>query len=343
MTIDKQKLLDAEDALLSRVDGHLASRIMNRTSRGFNWASDLGFECDTYQALCRLKGELRPPNSLRLEKVFRRGREWEIPNVRLLQDAGIRVADRIGSYHWKEYQIKGRLDFWVYLKLDGREVKIPAEHKTCSPNVFRAVLKHKERGEPLTKAKYVWLRKYPGQLQTYELQMGSEFGLWFFFEAVSGDYFFWLYPLDYQYAESLIQRAERCNSNIAKGIIPEPKRKDICLGCDFCETYCFVGKDFGPGYELVDDEDLLAKVGRYFETMEAHDEHMELDLELLGNKKKPGLFYGRNVVTTDYKVTSKEVESSFWKVNKPKEEHSEKITYKYWKTTIEKLKEGEGE
>lgn len=340
MTIKPETLIEAEDRLLQTVDGHLASQISNKTSRGFNWASDLGFPCDTYQALCRLKGELRPKNPLGLEKVFRRGKVWETPNIRLLQDAGIQLIEKIGVYHWKEFQIKGRVDARVQLTLNGDKIICPFEHKTCSPNVFRTIKKHKEKGEPLTKAKYVWLIKYPGQIQTYMLQESQEVGLWFFFNVVNGDYFFWLYPLDYDYAETLIQRAELCNKNVASGIIPEPVQKEICLGCDFCETYCFVGKDFGAGFELVDEEDLISKLDRYHELIPVEDELKELRKELFGDKKKPGILYGRNIVTTDYKLSWKEIESSYWKIKEPKEQHAEKKFYTYLKPAMEKLREG---
>jgi len=299
----EKALLEIERKTKEKVDNYLLDRISNSTSRGFNYPSDLGFECDTYHALCRLKGNLRPKISLGLKKIFRGGDTWETPNIRLLQDAGIELKDRIGTYHWEEYQIKGRLDSWIDLRLNGKTARIPFEHKTASPNSYRAILRHKQDGIPLTKSKYSWLRKYPGQLQTYELQMGVDMGMWMYFEKSSCDYFFWLLPLDYEYAESLVKRAERCNENVKNKVIPEPERKDICNGCDFSATHCFVGKDYGEGFDLISDEELELMLNRWLELKPEVSEFNEIEKELKRRR-------GRNMIVGDVKLEWTEYETS---------------------------------
>lgn len=323
-----EKLVEIEKKYKDRLDATFA-RDLSRSSRWSNWAGDLGFPCDTFQAACRLKGDTRPKYSIPLKKIFRVGIEWEEPNYQLIKKAGIKIIDRIGKFTWQDKHIAGRLDFRIGIPdpNNGKEIIIPLEHKTCSPNSFRAILKHKLDGESLTKSKYHWIRKYPGQLTTYNLMDGSEYGMWFFFEKVSGDYFFWLIPLDYEYGEELIQRAERCNRNVEKGIIPKPEYKDICSTCDFAMTYCFPDRDFGPGFELIDNDEIEAKIKRYKELNHFVTEYNSLKKELIGKKNNPGLFLGKNIVIGNFKITSKEVSYSGYTI-KPG---------KYWQTSIEEL------
>jgi len=328
-----------EEELKAQVDCHLEKGIWAPSSSAWNRASELGTDCDTFHALIRTRGDIRPRISLSREKVFRRGREWETPNIRLLQDSGIELKDRIGMYEWKEFLIRGKLDSWVVVPQVGSN-HIPFEHKTCSPNAFRSILEHKQQRTSLTRSKYSWIRKYPGQLQVYMLQMGVEWGLWYFFDVASGDYFFWLSPLDLEFAETLLQRAERANANVKAATVPKPKYCDLCDKCDFSMAYCFPDKDFGPGFDLVVDDELEAKVKRFKSLDSDYQEYQSLKKELIGDNKKPGLFYGRNMIVGNYKVTSKPRRSTWFSI--PDEV---KLPYKqttdYFSTDIEELGGGE--
>jgi len=289
-------LIEIENQLKGKIDAHLEKDIRDYP-RHTNWAGDLGFECDTYHALARIHPELRPTKSLNLIKIFRTGNVYETPNIQLMQNAGLDVVEQARSYQWREKKISGRIDGKIRVPEIGG--LIPLEHKACSPNIFRSVKKMKAEGTPLTKAKTPWTRNYPGQLTAYALMDGEEFGCWFFFDKVIGDYFFWILPLDLEYAESLIQRAERANENVEKKTVPQPERKEICLTCDFNKTSCFVGQDFGPGFEMLDAEDLILKLQRWQETKMAFSEHEDLDEEI------KDLFRGRQAIVGDFKITSK--------------------------------------
>jgi len=299
-----------EESLKLKVDSYLDSKIRKSRAKS-NRASELGFPCDNYQVLLRLEG--KPRRTIAREKVFRMGTVLETPNMRLLQDAGISLRERIDEYTWPKYNIEGWLDAWVEVPELTKD-KIPLEHKTCSPQVFKSVLSFRMKGESLTQSKYIWLRKYPGQLMIYCLLKGTELGLWFFFEKSSGDYFFWVLKLDYEYSEELIQRAERVENYVAKHEIPKAEYKSVCPKCDFNLTRCFVGKDYGEGFEFVDSDELEAKIKRYLELEVYDSERKELHSEIIGERKKPGLFYGKNVVIGNYKVTSKKSEFVYYQV-----------------------------
>ena len=59
--METEKIETLFTALLEK---HVGEGVSNQISRPRNNASDLGFECDTYQAAVRLKGHLRPEISL---------------------------------------------------------------------------------------------------------------------------------------------------------------------------------------------------------------------------------------------------------------------------------------
>jgi len=293
-TLDLKKI---EAELTQQLNSHVEKGIRNNISRGHNNASDIGFECDTYQALCRLRGELKPRIPIALEKIFRVGKEWERPNIRWLQDAYIQARETSDKrWEWKEYDIVGYMEADIVIPQISRRDKFPLEHKTVSPNGMREIRKCKARGVPLTQANQPWVKKYPGQLMTYELFKEVDLGVWFFFEKTSGDFLWWLASLDYDYAESLIRRADRCNENVARGRIPPVVQKDLCNKCDFSRTYCFPGCDYGPGFVFLSHEEAERRLRRREELKGVHAEYEALDKSLKDH------FRGRNVVVGDFKI-----------------------------------------
>lgn len=312
--------IEIEGKLKEKVDLYLSKEI-KAYARWSNWAGDLGLDCDTYQALCRLKPELKPLSTLEKIKIFRTGNISETPNLQLMQNAGIKILEQARPYQWKEKQISGRIDAKIEIQNE-KKLIIPLEHKACSPNVFRTILKHKQEGTSLTKSRYPWVRKYPGQLQVYELMDGSEYGVWFFYNKVSGDYFFWFLQIDFEYTETLIKRAERCNENVDKNFIPPPEQKEICDGCDFASTFCFSGKTYGPGFEFISDPEIETKVDKYFELEDAEKERKEIHEELKDTFEKRHVIIG-----SKYKIDGKEIERKEYIV----------AAGNYWKIKIERL------
>ena len=327
--LSKETILKIENEYKQKIDSILAKDVRSY-ARYTNWAGDLGFECDTYQAVCRLHPELKPLPPLNLIKVFRTGKEWETPNIQLMQNSGIKIVEQARPFQWKEKQISGRIDAKIGISINGDNLVIPLEHKTCNDNSFRAILDHKIKEIPLTKSKYHWLRKYPGQLTSYEIMDGSEYGMWFYFNKSNGDYFFWLLPLDFEYGESLIQRAERCNENVEKNQIPKPAYQELCAKCEFAKTYCFPDKDYGPGFSLISDDELESKLIRWYELKPQSKEFEDLDKEIKEHLK------GKSAIIGDFIIESKEFERKNYEVPPEiKEQYLEISTY--FKTSIKKL------
>lgn len=322
--------IEIENALKAKADAYLM-RERDIHPRWSNWAGDLGFECDTYQCLARLHPELKPLPDIGLMKIFRASSMTEKPNLQFLSDAGIKIVEQGRPYQWVEKKISGRIDSKIGIEVEGKEFIVPLEHKAVSPYVFRDIIKHKAEGIPLQKSKRAWLRKYPGQIMTYELMDGAEFGSFFYYDKAGGDYLFWIVSLDLEYAETLVQRAERVNKFVDEGVIPPAERKEICERCDFEKTACFTGKEGGEGYEMIFDQaDLDAKLARWDEIREIAKEFEEIDDDI------KSAFKGKTVITADFKIESKPYE--YTKFNVPPEIGSQYAEKRQgFRTTIKRL------
>jgi hypothetical protein len=324
--------LEIESDLKGALDNHILSE-RKEFGRWSNWAGDLGFACDRYQVLSRLHPELKPLPDLGLLKIFRVSSLMEDPNLELMKKAGIKVVEQQRSYAWREKEISGRIDARVDIeRLAGR---VPLEHKALSPNLFRTVLKHKEEGIPLTKSKLSYLRKYPGQLSAYALMDGSEHGVWFYFEKSSGDYFFWILPLDLCYAEELVQRAERTNASVRSGEIPAAARIDLCERCEFSKTSCFTGLAGGEGFEIIlDDADLEEALRRRADLEASAHEFKELDEDI---KQR---FRGKEAIVgadPGWMIRSKPYETSKIVLPTPELKAAYSVKYTAYRATIERL------
>jgi hypothetical protein len=299
--VDSAALRAIEQGMAAKIDAELMSRgggVVQRAAKSHR-ASEIGFACDTYQALRWLKPEAASPYDLGTMKRFYLGKVLERPNIRLMQDAGLEVAEsgqdvdaRKFSLDWTLKNISGRNDAWVRVPEVGPDI-YPLEHKTAAPSTYRMLRKMYDDGgnwRAMLESSFSFLCKFPGQLQCYEFLAGVEWGVWFIFEKASGDYFFWVNQLDYEYAETLIQRAERTAINVRAGTIPTPKRIPLCRGCDFERGHCFTGRDFGEGYDIVMDPEELAeweaKIDRYMELTEAESSELEELREVIGERFK---------------------------------------------------------
>jgi hypothetical protein len=343
--MNRRDLTIIEDSLKAQVDGHIISTARNY-ARTANRASELGLACDTWHDLAHQKPELMQLPPLPLLKIFRIGTALEKPNLRLIEDAGLKIIEQGRQFTQTKYRISGHIDAKIGVPIL-RNIPIPLETKTCSPGTFRMIKAMKEETgdwHGMLDSKYIFLRKYPGQLQTYELQDNSEWGAWFFFEKTAGDFFFWIAPLDLEYAESLLQRAERINADCDAGRIAEPVRKDLCDGCEFERSFCFVGKDFGPGYDFIMDIESIAlwteKLERRYELKPLASEYEDLDEEI------KDFFKGRKTVVGNWLIESKGYFTTKYdlpievkdEIDSIKKAYAKKV--EYFRTSFKKL-EGE--
>ena len=266
-----------------------------------NRASELGHECLRYLVLLRTRWQEKTLHDARLQMIFDMGRMVEDLVCQDLRDAGFTIVEQQRPFSWAEYQITGAIDF--KLALDGgvypTEVKSAAPHPFASINCVADMIRHK----------YHYMRKYPAQLTLYLLMDGKEEGIFLFKNKSTGELKeIWL-DLDYDFAESLVQKAELINKHVAEGTLPEPMEynEDICGSCGFVHI-CLPDR-IGKEVEVSDDGELLELVTRYFELKPGAKEYDEV------NDRITKLVQGREkILVGDYFIEGKWIDRKVYKV-----------------------------
>jgi len=313
--------------LVSILDQEARKRIKLYPHRS-NRASEAGHPCIRFLVLSRLKPELKELHDLGLQRIFDEGNLHERAVLREIEDAGLEVVEQQRPFEWKKFQLTGRID--AQINVNGSMV--PLEIKSCSPNIFRAI-RDLDPKEFIT-SKYSWVRRYPAQIMCYCLMAEKEAGIILFKNKVTGEKIQKNFSVDYEYMESVLKKLERVNEYVAKEEVPELEcvPSSECSRCGFARTACFPGKDFGPGYDLLTDAEIEAKLDRWAELKPLAKEFSELDSELKQN------FKGKCAVVGDYLIESKEYERTNYKVPAEiKQQYAEKS--KYFRTSIKKLGE----
>jgi len=192
-----------------------------------NRASELGHECLRYLVLNRTRWQEKGLYDARLQMIFDMGKAVEDMVCQDLKEAGFTIVEQQRPFSWPQYQITGSIDF--KLAIDGQTY--PAEIKSAAPHPFASI----NSVEDMLKHKYPYMRRYPAQLTLYLLMDGKEKGLFLFKNKSSGELKEIWMDLDYEFAESLVQKAEVINNHVAGGTLPEPieYQDDICGECAF--------------------------------------------------------------------------------------------------------------
>jgi len=309
-------ILDAETAKRIKIWPHPQNR-----------ASEAGHPCVRFLVLSRVAGEKKSLHDVGLQRIFDLGNVFEDAMLREMADAGIRITEQQRPFEWPKFQLSGRVDgIW---SLNGD--RVPLEIKSCSPNVFRAVIDM--AAADMINSKYSWVRKYPAQILLYMLMNNVKTGVMVFVNKTTGEKCQKLFILDdamLDYAETILKKLEAVNGHVAAGTAPDVVQIDDCQGCPFAKTACFPGQDYGPGFEIMDDAEVEAKLARREQLEAAAKEYDEIDKEI---KEQ---FKGRTAIVGDYRITSKAYEMTSYDV--PKDIKAQYATKKQaFRTSIERL------
>jgi hypothetical protein len=201
-----------------------------------NRASQLGGDCERELVYMRTRWEeaARPP--LDLQIIFQEGEKHEREVLIELQRAGVQVIEQQVSLEWREFQVTGHVDATVVHEGES----IPFDVKTMSPHIFDAVFRDGSRiytwpevSEAFSRKP--WLRKYLAQVNLYCLMRNSEHGILPCLNKGTGGLAQVDVELDYDFADSLLRRAERINAHVAAGTLPERILFDeeVCPRCPF--------------------------------------------------------------------------------------------------------------
>jgi len=232
-----------------------------------NWASDLADPCLrklVYHRTCWDKQEKPAPY---LQGIFETGKKLERIVINICNDIGesgkpqwefAAHAAPLNDAFLRAHQIGCNPD--VFLKVWPREGEGlprflgPVDIKTMDPNTFRQI----NAPEDLDRKPY--MRRYPAQVMIYELASNFEIG-WLLLVNKTNIYDYKLLPIpmDYAYAESLIQKADAVNKHLAAKTLPEQlNRTEDCQRCPY-KAYCCPSCSTGGNLSLLDN-DALAEV-----------------------------------------------------------------------------------
>ena len=309
-----------------------------------NRASELGHECLRYLVLLRTRWQEKTLHDARLQMIFDMGRMVEDLVCQDLRDAGFTIVEQQRPFSWAKYQITGSIDLKLAIELallqtDGipPEIKaqleqypnpvIPTEIKSAAPHPFESI----NCVADMIRHKYHYMRKYPAQLTLYLIMDGKEVGLFLFKNKSTGEIKEIWMQLDYDFAESLVQKAELINKHVAEGTLPEPMEynEDICGSCGFVHI-CMPDR-IGKEVEVTDDGELLGLVTRYMELKPGAKEFDEV------NDRINELVKGREkILVGDYFIEGKWIERASYDIP-PEVKQQYKTITPCWKKNIVKV------
>lgn len=198
----------------------------------------------------------------------------------------------------RDYEISGTIDGLLQIEIEGvyKTVAV-ADIKTMSPYVFQSLHDYNSLG------RYEWTRKYRGQLMLYALAYEVDNCV---IIAVNKSNLYEIkmidFPVDMQYCENLLQKAEIINKAVKNDDPPEgindPER---CQNCRF-KSFCCPPKVSTGNTIASDNSELEAVLERLEELSKAKREITELE-----KIRDQILVKGQDISIGDFLITWKEV------------------------------------
>lgn len=253
-------------------------------------ASNLGHPCERYLYLLLRHWDEQKPHDVGLQSIFNLGNSIEEYTIKNIKEAGFEViTPTVRSWKIEKPLITGRED--IRIKDENGEL-LPVEIKGISPFEFDKL----NTVEDFMKSKRSYIRGYPAQLQTYMYYFAKEKGFFALTNKLTGETKFIEMPFDYEYAESLLQKAERIYAALDSDTPPEAC-EDISV-CESCSLAHICGECRRVPADIDLDEELDALIDRKNELAAAKKEYEQIDKEIkarVGDRDK--------VITGQYLIT----------------------------------------
>jgi CRISPR/Cas system-associated exonuclease Cas4 (RecB family) len=306
-----EKILEAKAAKIKQYPVHA------------NRASELGHQCLRYLVLNRTRWQEKTLYDAKLQMIFDMGRAVEDLVTQDLREAGFTIVEQQRPFSWAEYQITGSID--CKIAIDGQVY--PAEIKSAASHSFDSI----NSIEDMKRHKYHYMRKYPAQLTLYLLMDNKDKGVFLFKNKSTGELKEIWMDLDYNFGESLIQKAEAINKHVAEGTLPEPMEynEDICGDCGY--AHICMPERIGKEVEISDNTELLGLLMRYETLKPGAKEFDEV------NDRINKLVEGREkILVGDFFITGKWVSRATYDIP-PEIKQQYKGESKSWKKDIIKV------
>ena len=264
-------------------------------------ASSIGHPCERFLYLQIKHWDEQKPHDVGLQNIFDLGNSLEKHTIKNIQEAGFEVVTptvRSWKIEVKGGIITGRED--IRIKDENGEL-LPVEIKGISPFEYDKL----NCVDDFLKSKRAYIQGYPAQLFIYMLKFGKEVGYFALTNKLTGETKFIEVPLDYDYGEKMLSKAERIYEALKEEKPPEPCEDiSICESCSLAHV-CGLCRRVPADVELDDELDALIKKKQ--ELSAAKKEYEEVDAEI---KKKVG--EREKVITSEYLIERKRfVKKSF--------------------------------
>ena len=253
-------------------------------------ASNLGHPCERYLYLLIKHWDEQKPHDVGLQCIFDLGNTLEEHTIKNIKEAGFEViTPTVRSWKIEKPLITGRED--IRIKDENGEL-LPVEIKGISPFEFDKL----NTVDDFMKSKRSYIRGYPAQLQIYMYYFAKEKGFFALTNKLTGETKFIEMPFDYEYAESLLQKAERIYKALDEEAPPDACEDiSVCEGCSLAHI-CGECRRVPADIDL--DEELDALIDRKNELAAAKKEYEQIDKEIkarVGERDK--------VITGQYLIT----------------------------------------
>lgn len=257
-------------------------------------ASSIGHPCERYLYLSIKHWEEVKPHDVGLQNIFDLGNTLEEHTIRNIKEAGFEIitpTQRSWQVDVKGGVITGREDIRIK---DEKGELLPVEIKGISPFEFDKL----NSVDDFLKSKKTWIQGYPAQLFIYMLKFGKEKGFFALTNKLTGETKFVEVPLDYDYGEKILSKAERIYKHLAEDN-PPPACDDIAY-CENCPLAHICGECRRKPTDIDIDDELDELINRKQELAEAKKEYEEVDKQIkakVGDREK--------VITGQYLIERK--------------------------------------
>lgn len=264
-------------------------------------ASNLGHPCERYLYLLIKHWDEQKPHDVGLQAIFDLGNTLEEHTIKNIQEAGFEaITPTQRSWKIDKPLITGRED--IRIKDENGEL-IPVEIKGMSPFEYDKL----NSVEDFLKSKKAYIRGYPAQLQVYMYHFEKEKGFFALTNKLTGETKFIEMPFDYEYAESLLQKAERIYKALEKETPPD-SCDDVSV-CENCSLQHICGQVRRIPADIELDDELENLINRKQELAKAKREYDDVSDEIkarVGEREK--------VITGSYLVIRSKIERKAYTV-----------------------------
>jgi CRISPR/Cas system-associated exonuclease Cas4 (RecB family) len=276
-----------------------------------NRASAIGHDCMRYLVYERTQWQNKQKHSVDLQYIFDEGHDQEKAVKEKLKKTGLELTGAQDFQEYKPYKLTSHVDIFIFdPKYMNRKTgeplyTFPVEIKSIAPHGWEVI----DGVESIRNSKNPWVRRYLGQMTIYLLNTNREIGVIVFKNKSTGRLKVVWMQLDYDYAETLVKKADAINKHVEDETLPDriPYDGRQCDECSYVHICC-------PAYErseleLMTDPELEDMIEGRDQLKPYKSKHDALDKEIkarIGKRTKlvVGKFFvaGKEVEKKEYTV-----------------------------------------